>query len=159
MPFPSQKNFLSLHGRLFGFFRGLGFAGDAWGGGDGFQGILRGVVNAQAITAAQNSQATGYAVISSLTQFTTVPAGSFAVLPSCIAGMEIAIDNDGANPLQVCGSAATGDTIDGIATATGVTVTNARRSVFKGLVTAQPASGTTPAVVGLWTSAGMAKST
>lgn len=159
IPYPSFKNFLSLHGRLFGLFR-LGVSpGDCWIGGDQFQGVLSGVSLGQATTSSNSSQAAGFAITTAVVQFTTVASGSYGVLPPAVQGMEIEVINDGSNALQVCGSAATGDTIDGVATATGVAVSNARRSRFRALNTALAASGASAATVGQWVSMGMPKST
>lgn len=150
--FPSQKNFLSLHGRILGLFRGLFAAGDSWLGGDQFQGVLEGVALGQTTLAAQSSQALAFPIVTAVTQFSTVASSSYAVLPPAVQGMRIEIIHDGSNNLQICGSATTSDTVDGVATATGVTLTAGRRVVLRALNTALVAEGTAAAVVGQWVS-------
>src|SRR5208282_1710485 len=131
MALTTFKNFNSLHGLLLGMVRGLGFAGDVWlGSPQGLmQGILEGVQQGAVTLAAQSSQALGFAITYAVTQFTTVASSSYAVLPPAVLGMTCTIIHDGSNNLQVCGSAATSDTIDAVATATGVTLTAGRRAV------------------------------
>lgn len=154
-----QLNFQALHGRLWGLFRGLGSAGDAWAGGDGFQGVLEGVTNSITATAS-GTQATGVQLTAAINRVSVCATnGDSVVLPKAVQGMSVLVINDGAATCQVFGFAATADTIDAVATATGVTVTNARRTLFKALNTALPASGTQVAVPGLWISMGVAKST
>jgi hypothetical protein len=159
MPFPTFKNFQSLFGRRLGLFQGIMSPFDEWLGGDQFQGVLNGTAAGLTTTAGQSSQALAFKLTAAVNQFTTVAASSFAVLPPAVIGMEVDVINDGAAVLQVCGAAATNDTIDGVATATGVPVTNARRTTFCALNTALPAQGSQSAVVGLWVSMGAAKST
>lgn len=157
MAFIMNKNFLSLHGRVFGLFRGLINAGDGWLGGDGFQGVLHSV--SDNLTAVGSSQATGLALTTVINRFTTVAASTAAVLPVGYTGQVIYVINDGASPLQVYGNATAADTIDGVATATGVTITNARRSRFICTTGYQPATTSVAAVPGVWVSEGVAKST
>lgn len=156
MAFPSAKNFLTLHGRRLCLFQGMvpGFnqANDSWLGGDAFQGVLQGVAAGLVTLAAQSSQALGFPVQAAVNQFSTVASGSYIILPPAVMGMLITIAHDGSNNAQVCGSAATLDTIDGIATATGVTLTAARRGFYLATNTALLASGTAAAVPGTWVS-------
>lgn len=82
-------------------------------------------------TAADNLVATGanqagaLALTAQTSRFTTVAAGTGALLPASLAGLEITIINHGANPLTVYPSLAASDaaaTIDDVATATGVQI-------------------------------------
>ena len=56
---------------------------------------------ATGLTAAGTTQATAYAISSSSSQFTTVPAGSGAILGQVPVGGSVTIYNDGANALSV----------------------------------------------------------
>jgi hypothetical protein len=86
-------NFLSLHGRLTGLFRGLISAGDAWLGGDGFQGVLYGTVDS--LTALAGGGQTGATPITAaMARFTTVATGGdSALLPVSQPGMTITVSN------------------------------------------------------------------
>lgn len=159
MAFPTFKNFMSIFGRRLGLFQGLMSPTDEWLGGDNFQGVLNGTAAGLVTLAAQSSQALGFPLTAAVNQFSTVAASSFAVLPPAVVGMGVWVVNDGGQTLTVCGAAGTADTIDGVATATGVSVSNARRTYFKATATALTASGATAAVVGTWVSMGVAKST
>lgn len=53
-------------------------------------------------------------------------------LPAWIPGAEVIVVNDGAAAAQVFGKTGSTDTIDGIATATGVPLTNATRCAYYG---------------------------
>lgn len=122
-------NFLSLHGRLYGLFRGLISSGDAFLGGDGVHGILNSFTDT--ITAhAGGTQAAALALVSVVNRVTVVGTAADSVkLPPSTPGMSILIINDAAaNALQVFGAGT--DTIDGVATATGVALTAAKRAWF-----------------------------
>ncbi len=73
---------------------------------------------ADALTAAGTTQGTALALTKELNRFTTVGALSGATLPAAAPGLTIIVINSGANPLQVYGAGT--DTIDDVATATGV---------------------------------------
>lgn len=122
-------NYLSFHGRVFGIFRGLITGGDAFVGGDGFHGILNSFTDT--ITAhVGGTQAAALALVSVVNRVTVVGSAADSVkLPPSVAGMSILIINDAAaNALQVFGAGT--DTIDGVATATGVALTAAKRAWF-----------------------------
>jgi hypothetical protein len=150
-------NTLNIHGRLLGLARGLMESGDAWLSGAKMHGMLSGTMNGQ--TALGTNQATAFLMTNPTTQFTVVASGTGVVFPPAVQGMELCVINDGAQTLTAYGSATTSDTIDGVATATGVSVSAARRSKFKAMTTASLAEGSQAAVIGLWVSLGMAKST
>lgn len=59
---------------------------------------------------------------------TTATSGTGVILPTGVAGMRITIFNNGASAIKVYGSGS--DTIDGVAAATGVTLTNALRCEY-----------------------------
>ena len=64
------------------------------------------------------SQATALLLTAPLNRITTAAVGSGVLLPPAIRGMEVVIDNNGANPTTVFASGT--DTINGTAGATGV---------------------------------------
>jgi hypothetical protein len=64
------------------------------------------------------TQGTALLLTTPLNRITTAAAGSGVLLPPAIRGMEVVIDNNGANATQVFGSGT--DTINGTAGATGV---------------------------------------
>ena len=79
-------------------------------------------------TAAGN-QATAYKLTAVQSRITVcVTNGDSVKLPPAIVGSAFVVINDGAATCQVYGSGT--DTIDGVATATGVTVSNAKRAIF-----------------------------
>lgn len=122
-------NFLSLHGRLYGLFRGLVNVGDAWLGGDGFQGVLQS--SADTLTAhAGGGQASALPLTAAINRVTTVGTAADSVrLPASQPGMTIVIINDaGANSLTVFGAGT--DTIDGVATGTGNALAAAHRGYY-----------------------------
>lgn len=80
---------------------------------------------ANALTAIGNNRATALLLSSSVTHLTTAAAGTGVALPLSSPGMIFVVFNDGASPIKVY--AAGTDTIDGVAGATGVTLTNAKR--------------------------------
>lgn len=61
---------------------------------------------------------------------TCATAADSVALPQACSGAEVIVENLGAASCQVFGQAATGDTINGVATATGVAVANAKRAIF-----------------------------
>jgi hypothetical protein len=89
-------------------------------------GYLLGSTEAGITATAGGVQATARQLESRLNQLSVVATGGDAVkLPPGDIGMEVFIANDGAAAAQVFGSGT--DTIDGVATATGVALTNATR--------------------------------
>lgn len=70
------------------------------------------------LTAAGTTQATALQLSSEINRVTTVAVGSGVMLPASSPGLTVLVINSGANPVQVYGSGT--DTIDGVATATGV---------------------------------------
>lgn len=81
-----------------------------------------------ALTAAGTTRADALVLAKQVNNITTAAASTGAVLPAGVVGMRIIIVNAGANPIKVYGNGS--DTIDGVAGATGVTLTNAKRAVF-----------------------------
>jgi hypothetical protein len=157
MPF-LPGNYLSLHGRLVGLFRGILKSGDSYIGGESLNGILE-TVNAGLTATAGGTQAASQVPTAAINQFTTVAtAADGMTLPVAVKGMTITVINDGANAMQVFGSPTTSDTIDGVATATGVAVTAAKRTRFTALNDASVAEGTQAAVIGKWVSLESVKS-
>lgn len=75
------------------------------------------------------TSANGYALKAQRTQFSTVAAGTGAVIPADLnVGQSVVVYNDGANALKVY---ATGPvTIDGVDGDTGATLTNGNRAEF-----------------------------
>ena len=70
---------------------------------------------------ASGTQATAYQLTAYLSRVTTVATGADAVaLPPAVPGLEVSVINSGANSMQVFGNYAAGDTINGVATATGI---------------------------------------
>lgn len=66
-------------------------------------------------------QAGAFQLTAQTARVTTVAtSGDSVALPPALAGLEVILINHGAKPMQVYGNAAAGDTIDDIATATGV---------------------------------------
>lgn len=107
--------------------------------------ILHTVANTLTATAG-GTQAAALALTASINRITVCATGGDSVrLPVSVAGMKIVVINDGAAAAQVFGAGT--DTIDAVATATGVVLTNARRAEFWCVV------------AGLWQSGGMAKTT
>lgn len=84
---------------------------------------LRSVGNA--LTAVGTSRANALQLTKEINNITTVAANTGAILPVSRVGMRITIFNAGANAAQVYASAS--ETIDGVAGATGVVLTNAKR--------------------------------
>lgn len=75
-----------------------------------------------ALTAAGTNRATALQLANQINNVTTVASGTGVILPVGAIGMRITIFNNGANSLQVYGSAS--ETIDGVAGSTGVPLTN-----------------------------------
>ena len=83
----------------------------------------------QGATATGTNQATAFVLTTIITNFTTAAASTGAVLPTATkVGRKWIVYNNGANPIQIYGNGT--DTIDGVAGATGVTLTNARAASF-----------------------------
>lgn len=84
-----------------------------------------------ALTAAGSDRATSLALTKSINNVTTAAASTGVTLPAVATvgiGGSVIIFNAGANAIQVYGDGS--DTIDGVAGATGVPLTNAKRAVF-----------------------------
>lgn len=85
-----------------------------------------------ALVAAGTNQATSLALSRNVNVIATAAASTGVSLPAGrYVGQECYIYNDGANPAQVYGVIGGTDTIDGVAGATGVALTNARRARFR----------------------------
>lgn len=54
-----------------------------------------------------------------------------AQLPNAVSGSEVVVVNDGAAAAKIYAKNGSSDTIDGVSGATGVTLTNAKRTLFK----------------------------
>lgn len=83
------------------------------------------------LTAVGTNRATSLALTSSINVVGTAASGTGVTLPSAATvgvGGTVIVFNDGANPIKVYGDGS--DTIDGVAAATGVTLTNALRCEF-----------------------------
>jgi len=80
---------------------------------------------ANALTAAGTNRATALVLAKDTNNVTTAAAGTGVVLPAGLVGMKLTIFNAGANALQVYANGS--DTIDTVAGATGVVLTNAKR--------------------------------
>lgn len=94
----------------------------------------------QTVTALGTNRATAYVIIGQITNVTTASASTGVVLNAATKpGMKRVIYNNGANPIKVYANGS--DTIDTVAGATGVTLTNALRCQF------------TCVAVGVWISA------
>lgn len=123
-------NFLSLHGRLLGLFRGIISPGDAFLGGDGFMGIIETV--SDGLTAhAGGGQTNALALTATINRVTTVATAADSVrLPASQPGMTVTVINDAAsNSMTVYGAGT--DTIDGVATGTGNALAAGHRGVYK----------------------------
>jgi hypothetical protein len=73
---------------------------------------------AEGLTATGTTQATALALTADINRLTTVGANSGVLLPPSLPGLTVIVINHGANPVQVYGAGT--DTIDDVATATGV---------------------------------------
>lgn len=88
---------------------------------------------ASGLTAAGTTQANGFVLTKVINVITTAAASTGVVLPSAATvgiGGVVIIFNAGASAIKVYGAAGTSDTIDGVAAATGVTLTNALRCEY-----------------------------
>jgi len=106
-----------------------------------------------ALTGGSAGQSTALALATEINQFSTVASGTGAALPVAVKGLTILIANNGANPLQVYGcynGGTNGDTIDGIATGTGVTQMQGSTTLY--VCTQSYIAGTQN---GTWTSNGI----
>jgi len=116
-------------------------------GADGFVGpigsasdpTLNGTVNAtfvrgsvgNALTAAGTNRANSLALTNAINNITTAAASTGVTLPASASvgiGGTVTVFNAGASATQVYGAGS--DTIDGVAGATGVPLTNAKRAIF-----------------------------
>lgn len=86
----------------------------------GYSAAFETVLAANSVTAhSGGTQAAGFQLVGAINNVTTVAAAADSVLlPASAAGMSITVTNSGANSMQVYGNGT--DTINGIATATGV---------------------------------------
>jgi hypothetical protein len=75
---------------------------------------------AGALTAGAAGQSTALALTNMINRVSTVASGTGVALPTAVAGLAITVINRGANPLQVYGNNTAADTINGIATGTGI---------------------------------------
>lgn len=148
-----QRTAVSLHGRMLQLFKGILRADGGHISGHMFDGLV--TSTAQGLTAtAGGVQATSQVLSSAWNQFTTVAsAADGATLPVGVQGVEIVVVNDAvSNAMQVFGNPLTGDTIDAVATATGVAVSAAKRTSFRCILSGTVAEGTQAAVAGKWVS-------
>jgi hypothetical protein len=86
---------------------------------------------ATGLTAAGTTQANALALTKDINVISTAAASTGVVLPSAATvgiGGYVVIFHDGANAIKVYGAGS--DTIDGVAGATGVTLTNAKRCEY-----------------------------
>lgn len=88
--------------------------------------FLRSVGNA--LTAAGTTRTDALQLAKEINNVTTAAAGTGVILPVGIVGMRITVFNAGANAIQVYASAS--ETIDTVAGATGVPLTNAKRCEY-----------------------------
>lgn len=86
---------------------------------------------ATTLTAVGTTRADSLALTASVNNVTSAAAGTGVTLPACAAGKIVVVNNLGANLIQVYGAGA--DTVDGAAAATGVALTNAKRSIYIGV--------------------------
>jgi hypothetical protein len=89
--------------------------------------FLRSVGNA--LTATGTTRADALQLAKEVNRLTTVASGTGVILPVGVVGMCIRIYQSGASPVKVYASAS--ETIDGVAGATGVTLTNALRCEYE----------------------------
>jgi len=81
-----------------------------------------------ALTAVGTNRATALQLAKQVNNVTTAAAGTGVILPVGVIGMVITVYNNGANAIKVYASAS--ETIDTVAGATGVTLTNALRCQY-----------------------------
>lgn len=84
----------------------------------GYAGPLQTLNYANALTATGANQGTALALAAMINRITTAAAGTGVLLPAAASGLAVTVINRGANPVQVYGAGT--DTINGVATATGV---------------------------------------
>lgn len=80
------------------------------------------------LTAVGTNRATSLALTADVNNITTAASGTGATLPASSAGLCIINFNSGANAIQIYGAGS--DTIDGVAGATGVPLTNTKRCLY-----------------------------
>lgn len=100
------------------------------------------------ITATGTTQATAFQTTGQTIRVATAGASSGILLPPAATGLEVLVINHGANALQVYGNGI--DTIDDVATATGV------NQMVNSLVIYTCATGASAGVAGKWYSEGLA---
>jgi hypothetical protein len=104
------------------------------------------------ISAAGSNQGTATVLTNQMNTVTTVPLGAGVVLPTPVAGQDIFVSNQGANPLAVYPPS--GDTIDALAANTpfmmapGTTVEWMATSASAFSTAAQPPAGVGPSITG-----------
>ena len=81
-----------------------------------------------ALTAVGTNRATALQLAKQVNNVTTAAAGTGVILPVGVIGMVITVYNNGANAIKVYASAS--ETVDTVAGATGVTLTNALRCQY-----------------------------
>lgn len=81
-----------------------------------------------ALTAVGTNRATALQLAKEVNNVTTAASGTGVILPVGVIGMVITVYNAGANAIKVYASAS--ETVDTIAGATGVTLTNAKRCLY-----------------------------
>jgi hypothetical protein len=81
-----------------------------------------------ALTAAGTTRTDALQLAAQYNRVTTAAASTGVILPVGIVGMEIIIDNGGANAIKVYAN--NSETIDGTAGSTGVTLTNTKRCIY-----------------------------
>lgn len=98
----------------------------------GYTGQLQTLLSADNITAnATGTQATATQLTAMVNRVaTSSTAGAGVRLPTSAPGLIITLVNDGASSIQVFGNTTDSATIDGIGTATGVAMANAKRGQF-----------------------------
>lgn len=88
---------------------------------------------ADALTAVGTNRATALVLTAQTNRITSAAASTGVVLPAGVPGQSIVVINDGANAIKVYGNGS--DVIDGVAGATGVTLSVAKRATFRCIVT------------------------
>jgi len=88
--------------------------------GVGYSGSFSTVWQNAGISAAGTTQPGATALTAEYNQVTTVAAGAGVALPPALVGMQVTVSNQGANQLQVYGNNTAADTINSIATGTGL---------------------------------------
>lgn len=83
---------------------------------------------ATTLTAVGSNRATSLALTNTINNITSAAASTGVTLPAAVSGNIVVVNNLGANAIQVYGAGS--DTIDGVAAATGVPLTNTKRSLY-----------------------------